>query len=301
MRNILLPILALLTLGACQTSGSLDLGGRGSHAILVVAEDGQTGSVSRNSRISGRVLNGISEQINAFGFSVFDETALTCSQRGSVDEYRDVATIVELARSSERPMIDTVALFTVFTESDNHPHTKTLRVRVASRLIGVRSGRQLGGFEAIDERNIHPRCAGSCYRELVSNIAGNLGREVAEVLGRKLNMRFGNMAKRQNIDTSVRGLTLSFDNFNVVEMRDIEEYLQMFSGYRSHRPVASYHRHMEFWYETSITQKKLQRNLDRMFEEMGVEARVTYQGDAYKIAQLRVPERARRHAPGYRW
>ena len=43
MRNILLPILALLTLGACQTSGSLDLGGRGSHAILVVAEDGQTG------------------------------------------------------------------------------------------------------------------------------------------------------------------------------------------------------------------------------------------------------------------
>ena len=301
MHKILFPLFALLIVSACESSGQFDAGDRGSHAILVMAEDGDDGSVSRDSRISRRVLNEVSTQISAYGFSVFDETALTYNSHRQGRSRRGDAELIDIARSVQRPPIDTIALFTVYTDSQTLPHTRKLRVRVSGRLLDAQSGRRLGNFDVSDSGNVHPSCGGPCYAETVGDIAREMGREVADVLAQKLDVRFSRGPGPRSDDGLVRGLTLTFDDFSVVELRDIQDYLEIFSGYRSHRPIASFHRHLELWYETSISDAKLRRNLDRMFDELGMQARIAYQGNAYSIRQVRLPVRARRKAPGYNW
>ena len=78
MRKILLSLMALLAVSACQTTGGFDAGrNRAEHAVLIMAEDADPGSLSRNSRVSRRVMDAFATQISAYGFSVFDEAALT--------------------------------------------------------------------------------------------------------------------------------------------------------------------------------------------------------------------------------
>lgn len=301
MRRFLLPIFCLLAVSACESSGGFDAGSRASHTILIMAEDSDFDSVSRNSRTSRRVLNEVSSQISAYGFSVFDEAALTLNTHRQGRARRSEAELIDTARAMKRPPIDTVALFTIFTENQNLPHTTKVRVRLAGRLVDVQSGRRLGNFDVSDNGNVNPDCSGPCYAETVSDIARTLGREVADVLAQKLDVRFTRKPGPRERTGHVRGMSLVFDNFSAVEMQDIEGYLEIFSGYQSHRPTASFHRRAEIWYESSIPHAKFRRNLDRMFDELGMKARVSFQGNAYTIRQVRVPSRARRQAPKYKW
>jgi len=301
MRSMIVSCLALLALTACQTTGEFDAGSRGSHAVLVMAEDADTGSISRSSNVTRRVINEISSQVSDYGFSVFDEAALTFNSHKQGRARRTDAELIDVARSITRPSIDTIAFFSIYSESRIQPHTRKLRVRVTARLLDAQSGRHLGNFEVSDLDTIHPRCDGPCYTEAVGDIARVLGREVADVLAQKLDVRFTRPVRNIDSEGLVRGLTLTFDNFSIVEMQDIEGYLPIFSGYRSHRLITSFHRHKEIWYESSIKHAKLRRNLDRMLSELGMQARIAFKGNQYTIRQIRIPTRARRKAPEYRW
>jgi hypothetical protein len=301
MHKLLFSLFVLLAISACETGGSFNAGARGSHAIMIMVEDGDAGSIPRDNRVSRRVLDEFSNQISSYGFSVFDETALTFKRNRQGRSRRSDAELIDIVRSIKRPPINTIALFTIYTDSQLSPHTRKLRVRMSARLLDAQSGRRLGNFEVSDEGNVNPNCSGPCYAETVGGIAKILGGEVADVLSQKLDVRFSPGRQRSTDDGLVRGLTLTFDNFSVVEMQDIQGYLEIFSGYRSHRPINSFRRHAEIWYESSIVHFKLRQNLDRMFEELRIKARIAFQGDAYNIRQIEVPVRTRRKAPSYKW
>jgi len=298
MKRLLTLIVALLAISACQTNG---FGDRESHAVLVMVEDSDSGSLNRNSRVARRVMDEFADQISAHGFSVFDETALTFNTRRGQGTRRGDAQLIDIARGIRRPPIDTIALFTIFVDKQDRAHTRKLRVRVAGRLLSVQCGRRLGSFEVSETGNVRPGCTGPCFAEEVGDLARPLGQEVADILGEKLGARFGTPTPINYRDGMVRGLTLTFDNFSIVEIQDIESYLEIFSGYRSHRPITSFRRHFEIWYESSIAHARMQRNLERMFEELGMRARISFAGNSYNIRQLRVPVRARKRAPRYRW
>lgn len=302
MKRLFLSLLALVAVGACETAGSLD---RASHAVLIMAEDADPGAVPAASRISRRVMDEFASQLGAYGFSVFDETAATFNSGIRTGARRSDAELIEIARAVRRPPIDTIALFTTHADRQDLPHTAKLRVRVSGRLLDAQDGRHLGTFEVAEAGAIRPDCTGPCEAESVGDLARVLGREVADVLAAKLDVRFARTPSPVRDDREdeglVRGMTLTFDDFSVVEMQDIEAYLPIFSGYRSHRPVSSYHRHFEIWYESAISHARMRRNLDRMFEELGIEARIAFAGNSYDIRQIRLPLRARRNAPEYRW
>ena len=301
MRSIFASCLAMLALAACQTTGEFDAGSRSSHAVLVMAEDADTGSIARTNNVTRRVIKEISGQVSDYGFSVFDEAALTLNSHKQGRARRSDTELIDVARSITRPRIDTIALFSVFSDSQIRPHTRKLRVRLTARLLDAQSGRHFGNLEVSDIDNIHSRCDGPCYTEAVGDIARVLGREVADILAQKLDVRFTRPVRNADSEGLVRGLTLTFENFGAVEMQDIEAYLPIFFGYRSHRPITSYYRHREIWYESSIKHVKLKRNLDRMLSELGMQARIAFQGNQYTIRQSRIPSRARRKAPSYRW
>lgn len=205
MRKLLFPLFVLLAVSACETSGQFDAGTRGSHAILIMSEDGDAGSISRDNRVSRRVLDELSSQISGYGFSVFDETALTFNRNRQGRSRRSDAELIDIARSINQPPIDTIALFTIYTNSRLRPHTRKLRVRISARLLDAQSGCRLGNFEVSDEGNVHPNCSGPCYAETVGDVAKILSREVADVLSQKLDVRFSRGPEQRTDDGLVRG------------------------------------------------------------------------------------------------
>ena len=301
MARTVVCLCILITVAACQTTGSFDAGERATHNLVILAEDGDRDSIHGNNHINRLVLNALSTQISEYGFNVFDETAISFNRRPKTTNRRSYGELLESARSFDRPLIDTVVFFTVFTGSRKEAHTNEIRVRVIARLVNTRSGQILGTFELAEESNLAPNCIGDCYAERVSDMAVILGREVADVLGQKLSLRFSREPAYHGDESSVRGVTMTFEEFNVFEREDIKSYLKIFSGYKSYQLLSSFHRHMELWYETSISHSKLNRNLNRMFTELEIKARVTYSENSYKIRRIIPPSSALRRAPNYKW
>lgn len=301
MRKILISLCALFAVSACQTSSEFGAGTTDRHSILIAADESAPGSLHRDSRITGRVLNAMSGQISDRGFSVFDVTALDVNHDPMHRAPRDEAAILEAVRAGHSLPVDTIALFTIHADSRLGAGRSKVRVRVAARLMDASSGQHLGNFEVAEVAAIRPRCDGPCYTAAIGDVAQRLGRETASVLAQKLGVRVSRNQLREEHTSAVRGLTLVFDDFSAAELLEIQEYLAIFSGYRSHRPIASFHRHAEIWYDSAISAAKLRRNLDRMLTEMGLQARIAFRGNTYMIRQVKIPLSARRKVPAYKW
>jgi hypothetical protein len=80
--------------------------------------------------------------------------------------------------------------------------------------------------------------------------------------------------------------TMVFSGFTPEEVMDIEEYLVVFSGYKTHRPAYSGTRHHELWYETTSTSGRLVRNLNKMLEHLATRGRVTFSGNEFTVTKI---------------
>lgn len=305
MRRFVIPIAILLITAACQTAGRLADGAAGGTAMLIALEAAAEPGLPRDDSVGRRVLNEISDRSAARGFRVFDGTILTRDTAASGSARRPAADWIDLARGHRRPPIDTVMLMSVTMEIRRLPHARKLRVRVAGRTLDVASGRWLGTAEAKGRRNVDPGCVGACVEEAAGDLARDLAREVGDALTDRL---AAHISGRPSADAPLvdapearRGYTLVFDDFDIVEMRDIEAYLSLFRGYRRHRPVTRYYRHAEIWYESAIAEVRLRQNLEEMFAELGMKAHIAHDGSVYRIRQLRLPLRANRRAKAYKW
>ena len=294
MRRFAFVLLALFGLSACAGQGNY-----GSHTVLVMGEDQNSGSVSRSSRVHSRALNEIADELSSLGFHVFDETAVTSRSPGH--SRRSSADLIDLARGVRNPPIDTAALFTIYTDITRRAYTSKLHMRIASRLLDVHGGGHQGNFEVSKTANIRPNCAGSCEIEaasrLAKQLAGEVGRELADRLGSRIDS--SRRSRWRNRDRDDDGLmvdyALEFDNFSNRQIRDIEDYLVIFRGYNSHRVTTSFSRHVEFNYRSSIRRNRLVRNLRRMLDELDISARVNFDGDEFNIRQIQTNRGRRKY------
>jgi hypothetical protein len=294
MRRFAFVLLALFGLSACAGQGNY-----GSHTVLVMGEDQDSESVSRSSRVHSRALNEIADELSSSGFHVFDETAVTSSSSGH--SRRSSADLIDLARGVRNPPIDTAALFTIYTDVTRRAYTSKLHMRIASRLLDVHDGGHQGNFEVTKSANIRPDCTGSCEIEaasrLAKKLAGEVGRELADRLGSRIDSsRRPRWRNRDRDDDGLRvDYALEFDNFSKRQIRDIEDYLVIFRGYKSHRVTTSFSRHVEFNYRSSIRRNRLVRNLRRMLDKLDISAQVNFDGDEFNIRQTQTNRGRRRY------
>ena len=126
----------------------------------------------------------------------------------------------------------------------------------------------------------------SCKRECVIESAGDkakiLSQDLGSVLGQLVDARLISSGFTTTISTGgkktgmLTAYTLVFDNITVDEMHDINSYLVTFKGYDHHRTIEAMRLHHEVWYETSSDSARLTRNLQKMLDHLGVEARIVY-------------------------
>jgi len=261
--------------------------------ILVMGDDADHDTVPRNSRVFKRVLDALSNEMNDEGFNVFDETAVSLDDFAQGRVRRTDAEIIDVAKSIQRPPIDVAVIFSIYAQAKKLSYTTKVHTRIAGRLLNVRTGQRLGNFEVESPKGwrASPNCNRDCILEVVGKHSKILSRDLGAVLATKLaylvDGNDGATATTANQDSQLpTAYTLVFEGFTPDEVNDIEEYLVAFKGYKHHRPINSGLRTAEYWYETKSNSARLNRNLRKMMDHLGVQGRVAFSGSTYTVQKI---------------
>lgn len=290
MKRILSILAAGFVLMSCTTYSGLTLAGEQPN-LLIMGEDVDRDTVPRNSRVFKRVLNALANQLHDEGFNVFDETAVSMDDFVPGRFRRTDNEIIDVARSINRPPVDVAVIFSIYASSQQMDYTTRIRARIEGRMLNVRSGQRLGNFEVEIPRAINAPhdCNRECLLETVGKQARTLSQDLGAVLTEKLaHMADGgsNIAYNRRSGYIPTAYTLRFNGFDARDIDGIEEYIVAFSGYRHHRPIRTNMRHAEYWYETDIESARLNRNLRRMLDHLGVRGRVVFAGNTFTVDRI---------------
>jgi len=148
--------------------------------VLVVQEDADPESLSRNRRIQNSVLSEFNQTLNApayqsqlskygiSGMDVYDETAVTIDFYEQDRQRRTDQELVSLSRQISNPPLDVLVPYTLYARAVEDPYTKIakLQMSMSYRALSVRDGRYLGG----DNIDIDP--AGVPFTGCAAGLAG---------------------------------------------------------------------------------------------------------------------------------
>lgn len=256
--------------------------------VILFNEDHDDDSVPNNSRIHKQVLRAVDNQLGDMGIATYDETTVGLDQGFATGRTRrSDAEIIDISRSIKAPPIDVAVIYTIYASAEARDYITKVRTRIEGRILNIRTGRNLGSFQVKSpkERTAPVDCNRECILETVGE---ELGNDLGAVLGEKLAwMVDGDGRQGSNSGEGVpMAYTLNFNGFTPNEMMKIEEYLVIFSGYKSHRPIYSSERRSEIWYESSINSAKLTRNLNRMLAEIDLRGMVQFSGNTVLIEKI---------------
>lgn len=295
MKRLLMTLLFAGLVGGCAAQGSNMRGGDQPN-LLIMGEDADPDTVARDGRVFKRVLDALAGEMSSEGFKVYDEVAVTLDDFTQGRTRRSDAEIIDVARSVKSVPIDVAVIFSIYSGAEERAQAKKLRVRIAGRLLNVRSGRRLSNFEVESPSavSVPSDCNRECELERIGREARGLARDLGAVLAKKLDWlaprRSARAEEERRIDSDdeIRsGLSsafaLTFSGFDGGEINAIEDMITAFSGYEHLRVVASSLRTHEYWYESSSGTARLNRNLRLMLDELGITARVVYAGNTFTV------------------
>ncbi len=258
--------------------------------VLVFTEDSDDDTVPRDSRVNKRVLRAVESQLDDMGIDVYDETAVTLDQGFAQGRTRRTdAEIIDVSRAVQRPPIDVAVIYSIYSSARKTAAMTKVRTRIEGRMLQVNTGRFLGSFEVETpkEWTAPAKCNRECILETIGEDARIIGNDLGAVLAEKLAWMVDGGGSLQAGGAGLpMAYTLEFDGFTPEEMLAVEEYLVIFSGYESHRPIYSSQRRAEIWYESSIKSGKLTRNLNRMLAELDLRGMVQFSGNTVKIQKI---------------
>ena len=278
--------------------------------LLVMGEDADTDTVPRHSRIFNRVLRAMESELQAEGFRVYDETAVTMNITDPGRVRRTDAELLTVARRVQDVPIDAVTVFQIYANAEDNPYADItdLRARVSGRLLNVRTGQALANYEVSygpgDLPPLPVSCNRDCVLEHVGDQARRIGADVANVLATHLDylsptaatgtggttVTEGAPIGEQGCTGMTTGYQITFRGFEGAEISRVEEYLVAFRGYDHHRPVRAGATETTYWYESCSEVARLNRNLRLMTEHMDVNARIGMTGNSFEIDKIRRPQ-----------
>lgn len=275
-----LAVIAFLVLVAAPTMASAtDL-----PRILIMGEDVDRDTIPRKSRVFKRVQNALSNSLINEGFDVKDETALTLDTHVQDRQRRDDGELIQIAKDVG---MDILVIFSIYPNVKSNQNSVKVWSRVEGRILSVQDGSRLGNFEAEPQKyQLVPKpYERNDILEAVGKMASIIGTEVGDVLTSRLSGYHsggeGDIAKEWK---------LVFDGFSDDDMFEIDEYIVIFSGYKSHRPdpaAMNTSKHHVYLYKSSIDSAKMKRNLHKMFEKLNMEARTGISG--LEVEMKKVP------------
>ncbi len=192
----------LLTLAAAgltvfHTAGaSAEPAGPHGPNIMIVGEDADKDTIPRGNRNFNRIERAVAEQLVARGFKVFDETAITMNVLPQGGVRRQLPELIETAKLAQAP-IDVIVVFQIYASVRPLLAVRdTFKpfIRIDGRMIRVRGGQDLGGYEFGSDIDFPPLpgvCVNGeppreCLLESFGNEARLIGSSVGNALATKL-------------------------------------------------------------------------------------------------------------------
>jgi len=260
-------------------------------ATVVFAEDGDADAVSRDSDLVERVRTEVEGALSAGGIAVFDETATTADYATDDPSRRGDAEILALARTIVPPINVAVIVRTyVDAERGSYGGMVFPRVRVAARLLNVRSGKFVGAVDR-DDTATRPLPRSCDSRACLLDRVGDQAAVVAYAVGDEIAAKLSALVAAAEGGERCAGIEDSFvirlRQFDEGDINAIESRLAGLGCYRGHTPIVSRPGLIEFAYDTAAGDARLARNLRRITEDMGVEARVSQTGNLFDVVRLR--------------
>ena len=102
--------------------------------LLIMIDDADKNSVSRDSQINKRVHASISQQLNQVA-DVYDETSLTLDTFKQGRGRRTDAELLDIARSINRPPVDIVVVLSTYASVTTSEYAKKARARVEGKIL----------------------------------------------------------------------------------------------------------------------------------------------------------------------
>ena len=261
--------------------------------ILVIGNDANSGSISRDSPAFTRIIGALANSMHDRSFDVYDEAAITSTSFSQHNVNRSDAEIIDIARSIKRPPIDIAVIFSMYINRQENGYTTKVNARIEGRLLNVQTGMRLGNFE-IENRspwNVPSQCEIGCILQNSTDQSRRMANDLGAVLAEKLawitdggNSHLG--LDRPGTNQLNTGYSLIFDGFSGETFAEIEEYLVAFSGYDSYRPVEIRYTRTEIWYKSSIGTAKLNRNLKKMLAEMDLTSTINFSGNTFTVKKI---------------
>ncbi len=168
-------------------------------SVMIVGEDADKDTIPRFNRNFNRVMRAVTEDLIGRGFRVYDETALTMDILPQGGVRRELPELLETARYAGQKVgaqIDVLVVFQIYASVRPAQFVKAYKpfIRIDGRMIKVRSGQDLGGYEFGPDIEIPPIsdfCVKSdppneCLFETVGNEAREIGKAVGGALATKL-------------------------------------------------------------------------------------------------------------------
>lgn len=267
--------------------------------ILVLGNDADPDAIPRHSRVFNRVLSELKTQLDNHGLAVYSEEALAPDHFASGKKGRTRHELVLIGKSIKNPPIDVLSSFSIFASVKEISPGNYVKVRVEGELIQVDTGRFLGAFEwdLPGKSTVPNNCSRECVIEEVGKHAQRLARDVGAILAEKLlyKERGTEVTVALEEDTDFNGepteYTLKFENFDAQDMLTIQEYLVVFSGYKTHRPISKTPRSAELWYLSDINAAMLDSNLNRMLMQLGLHGFVHVDKNVFTLQQTLVKKK----------
>jgi hypothetical protein len=193
--NTLVKLLTLAAVGLTvfHTAGASaePVGPRGP-SIMIVGEDADKDTIPRGNRNFNRILRAVTENLVTRGFKVYDETAITMNILPQGGVRRLLPELLETAKLAQAP-IDVIVVFQIYASVRPLLAVRdTFRpvVRVDGRMIRVRGGQDLGGYEFGSDIELPP-IPGVCVngdppRECLLESFGNEARLIGSAVGNAL-------------------------------------------------------------------------------------------------------------------
>lgn len=182
-------ILAFLSLvSACLFGLSAHAGVTDKPVVIVIGEDSGLKSVSRFNLVFVRIQDAIIGEFREKGFVAFDETkAAEGNFRDEVLERSD-SELVMVSQSVTNASIDVALVIAVFFEEESGKYSKTLRFRVVSRAINVKTRAKLGTYEAAISvvLTVARDCSKECILSATNRQGDHLARRVRAAIAPNL-------------------------------------------------------------------------------------------------------------------
>ncbi len=246
--------------------------------VLLMSEADDAGDVP------ARVLETIADALKVAGFDTFDARNTTTSN--------DSDPLV-IARTAQRQPMDALVLVAVYTETRKLSYTTNIHVRVTGRIVDVKTGARIGGFEVNSPQGWRApvNCEGSCLLETIGKNAKLLAVDVGAELAHKLkaSLPAASPTLAQTSPESTPGYMLIFSGFSNDDLTGAEEYLVAFKGYKSFRKIAGGAGESRYAYEFGRDSGSLTQDLHMMLDRLGAAGRITFVRDAKTFSIVKTP------------